>query len=382
MSTLHNTRATVEREIDELDHELTAQLATIGEQALADQCVPQAEPFPGFLNDEQTLAERIGSLIERKDRAREILDRQSELEAQRRTSEAEHKELLKELEPLFAPIGEQAFAIYRDNPLVDEAYAEMFAPLVEQSESIKQSRREVEQLDREEQDRPFLERVVSRGKLALAKNRLSVRQAQMQRLYAKAGKQVAATEFIATIGAPSLDEVAAPYLDRMEAIDRLEADLRSVEDELDRLSQEFDQICEGVRSKGCVKDLEQLISETMRQRNELLTTIGNAIVGFTGDVSLSSQVATAVKAVETTRNQIAEKQAFVARIDAAVEVERLEDQIASVERSIERKQHQIEEIQAAVAQLQDDQKSLEKRKREQETARGDLADLAPQSEPE
>lgn len=380
MSTLQKTKSAVEREIHELERELSAQLAAVGEQALADQCVPSPEPFPGFLNDEQTLAERIGLLIERKDRARDIIERLAELEAQKRASEAEHKQLLKELEPLFAPIGEQAFAIYRDNPLVDEAYAEIFAPLVEQAESIRQSEREVEQLSREENDRPFLERVVSRGKLALSKNRLNVRETQMQRLYAKAGKQVASTEFISTIGAPSLDQVAAPYLDRMEAINRLEDDLRAVEDELERLSAELEQVCEGVRSKGCVQDLEQLISETMNQRNELLTTIGESIAGYSGDESLSQQVTTAVQGVETTRTQIAEKRAFIARIDAALEVERLEDQIDSVERSIERKKNQIEEIQSAVAHLEEERTSLEAHKHEQEAARGDLADLAPDAE--
>jgi DNA repair exonuclease SbcCD ATPase subunit len=380
MSTLQNTRAAVEREIDALQKELASQYATTGEQALADQCVPSAEPFPGYLTDEQTLAERIAALIARKERAKEVLERVSELEAQKRASETEHKELLKELDPLFAPIGEEAFAIYRDNPLVDDAYAEIFGPLVEQSESIKQNERDVAQLEKEELDRPFLERVVSRGKLALAKNRLSVRKGQMQRLYARAGKQVASTEFISTIGAPSLDSVAAPYLDRMDAITRIEDDLRAVGDELDQLNAEFDRICDGLRAKGCVKDLEQLIEETMRHRGDLLTTIGEAIYGFPGETSFSKQVTEAIEAIRVTQNQIEEKQTFVARIDAALQVERLEDEISSVERSVERKKNQIEEIQAAIAKLQHDQKELESQKREQEATRGDLATLMPQGE--
>jgi len=166
----------------------------------------------------------------------------------------------------------------------------------------------------------------------------------------------------------------------MDAITRIEDDLRAVGDELEQLTVELDELCDGVRAKGCVKDLEQMIDETMRQRGELLTTIGEALVGFSGDSSFSKQVTQAIDAIAVTRNQIEEKQTFVARIDAALQAERLADEISSMERSIERKKNQIEEIGAAITQLQQDQSDLESQKREQEAIRGDLTSLTPQAE--
>ncbi len=381
MSALQNVKALTEREIEQLTGELDEQFAAIGEQALADTCVPPDEPFPALLSREQELGERLRALVERKERAGAVLARVEALEDQKRGGEIEHKALLKELEPLFAPIGEQAFEIYRGNPLVDNEYAEIFAPLVEQTEGIKESEREVEKLAREEEGRPFLERVVAKGKLALARNRTALRRGQLQRLYAKAGKQIAATEFISSIGAPSLDEVSAPYLDRMEAIRRIEEDLQAVDDELEALSQEFAALCEGVRAKGCVRDLEQLISQAMQERQQTLTTIGQAIVGSDSGAALSEQVARSVTAVGVTRQQIDEKSSFVARIDAALEVERLEDKIAGVERSIERKEHQLSELGSAIEELKLEQKELQKLRKKKASERGNLSELVPQTEP-
>ena len=376
MGELQQLRTTTERTIDQLKKEHTERAAAVAEAALQQHDVPAGEPFEALLRRETDHAEQLRDLVGRKERAQAILARVSDLDKQKKSLESEHKTLMRNLEPLFRPIGEHAFRVYRENPLVDQEYAEVFAPLVEQYELIKSSEREVGQLEKEEETKPFLERVVVRGRLALARNRLNSRRAQLERLFGKAGRQIVNTEFVASIGDPSLDEVASPYLDRVESRHRVEHDQQIVEDELTTLSEEYAALCEGYRAKGCVAELDEQIAQEMEERQSVLAQLGSAMVA-NENASFSGEAKTELEALRVVQAQLAEKQAFLDRVNAAIELDRLEGELAVNQKTIERKESQIKELQRSIDELTETNTKLEAKKSEQERLQGDRSQLTP-----
>ncbi|MFP4377694.1 MAG: hypothetical protein ACLFP4_11680 [Spirochaetales bacterium] len=374
MGELQQLRTSTERTIDELQKERAERAAAVAEAALQQHDVPSGEPFEQLLRKESEFADRLRNLVSRKEQAQAILGRVSELEEQKKELDGEHKALMRNLEPLFRPIGENAFRVYRENPLVDQEYAEVFAPLVEQYELIKSSEREVGRLEKEEESKPFLERVVIRGRLALARNRLTSRKAQLERLFGKAGRQIVNTEFVTSIGDPSLDEVTSPFLDRIETRQRVEHDLQIVEDELTTLSKEYAELCEGYRAKGCVAELDEAISSEMDQRQQVLAKIGSAMAA-SESASLSGEAGTQLEALRVIEKQVGEKQAFLERVRAAIEVERLDAELDANQKSIERKQSQIKELEISIEDLKKTKSKLEAEKSEQERLQGERSEL-------
>ncbi len=374
MGELQQLRTSTERTIDELQKERAERAAAVAEAALKQHDVPSGEPFEQLLRKEREFADRLRNLVSRKEQAQAILGRVSELEEQKKALDGEHKALMRNLEPLFRPIGENAFRVYRENPLVDQEYAEVFAPLVEQYELIKSSEREVGRLEKEEESKPFLERVVIRGRLALARNRLTSRKAQLERLFGKAGRQIVNTEFVTSIGDPSLDEVTSPFLDRIETRQRVEHDLQIVEDELTTLSKEYAELCEGYRAKGCVAELDEAISSEMVQRQQVLAKIGSAMAA-SESASLSGEAGTQLEALRVIEKQVGEKQAFLERVRAAIEVERLDAELDANQKSIERKQSQIKELEISIEDLKKTKSKLEAEKSEQERLQGERSEL-------
>jgi chromosome segregation ATPase len=192
----------------------------------------------------------------------------------------------------------------------------------------------------------------------------------MERLHGKAGRRIVQTDFIGSLGDPELDEVTTPYLERIETATRIEKDIEIIDNELNALSAEYAETCEGYRAKSCVQELEAQIDAEMKKRQTVLTELGNALVA--GETpAFGGGVQEQIAALRTIDSQIQETSDLRDRVNAGIEVERLEEAVQNNKKNIERKQNQIAELTAAITELEREQAELKEKKAEQEQKRGD-----------
>ncbi len=375
MSDFKKLRSSAERILTKLDAELQTLRSAAGEALLE----VRPETVESTLYDrESELAEHIKTGVATRERAVELRDRISELSTRRDDAESEHKRLTRDLEPLYAPVGSRAFAIYRDNPLVDQEYSEIFAPLVGVLEQVRESRREVESLEAEAENKPFIEKVVVRGRLALARNRLATHENRLGKFEASAGKQILSTDFVAAIGDPQLDAAAAPYLERIESIERIERDLSSLADEISSLRDKLRDICDGKSAGQCIASLEDDLDAITHSRQEVLALIAEAVEAGTDSDDIAAMppaARVAVEACTAVASRIADQRTLIERLDAAIEAERLDLDIRSLCDSIDRKQRQIDALTGDIASLDERRRTALAQKAAVETVRGDVSTL-------
>ena len=375
MSDFRKLRSNAEQTRAELEAELHRLRSAAGEALLE----THPDTVESTLYDrEAELTEHIRATAATRERAVQLRDRIAELSARRDDAEAEYKRLTHDLEPLYAPVGSRAFVIYRDNPLVDQEYAEIFTPLVAVLEQVRESRREVESLEAELEDKPFIEKVIVRGRLALARNRLATHEGRLQKLEVGAGKQILATDFVAAIGDPSLDAAAAPYNERIDSIERIERELSSLADEIESLRGKLRDICDGKPAGQCIASLEDELDAITRNRQEVLALIAEATETGADDDAIAAMPAAARDAVNACRaisERIADHGGLIERLDAAIRVERLDQEIRALSDSIDRKQLQIDALTGDIAELDERRRASQSEKAAAEAVRGDSSTL-------
>ncbi len=374
MSAFTDKREEIRSELSFLEERLRAQLAAAGQAIVeSDRVVADAPPDPLIASDAQ-LGARLKELHDIRDRVVEIGSRLTEIKQAGDELDKRRKELGAQLEPHYQAIGENAFRVYRSNPLVDQEYADIFTPVQEAHEEIRQTKGELEQAESELEDKPFLEKMVVRGRIIVLRNRLSLRESQIARIYRDAGKQIAATDFITTIGDPELEKAAAPFLEMMDESHRLEDETAALEVERESLQDELKTLGVERRAATRLSEIDDLIQAAEAERKESLIAIANA-VRETSDADFGDEARVeleTVGAIERDRHEARER---LERVEAAIQIERMRGEADHVETTIGRKRSQIEKLQADIDELERQKASLEGMIAEAEKRRGPQDDL-------
>ena len=374
MSAFTDKREEIRSELSFLEERLRAQLAAAGQAIVeSDRVVADAPPDPLIAADAQLRA-RLQELHDIRDRVVEIGNRLAEIKQADDELDKRRKELGAQLEPHYQAIGENAFRVYRSNPLVDQEYADIFTPVQEAHEEIRQTKGELEQAESELEDKPFLEKMVVRGRIIVLRNRLSLRESQIARIYRDAGKQIAATDFITTIGDPELEKAAAPFLEMMDESHRLEDESAALEVERETLQDELRTLGVERRAATRLSEIDDLIQAAEAERKESLIAIANA-VRETSDADFGDEARVeleTVGAIERDRHEARER---LERVEAAIQIERMRGEADHVETTIGRKRSQIEKLQADIDELERQKASLEGMIAEAEKRRGPQDDL-------
>ncbi len=385
MSAYTDKRDEIKSELSFLDERLRAQLAAAGQAIVESDTTPHEASHDEASHDEASYASLIASdaqiqsrlkeLQKMRDRIVEIGNRLTEIKQADDELEKRRKELGAELEPHYEAIGENAFRVYRNNPLVDQEYADIFTPVQEAHEEIKQTRAELDQAESELENRPFLEKMVVRGRIIVLRNRLSLRENQIARLYRDAGRQIAATDFITTIGDPELERAAAPFLEKTEETHRLEDESASLREEREALEGELRTLGVERRPAARLSDIDSLIQTAESERKESLIAVANAVREAMPDADLGDEVRAELESVAAIERDREDARERLERVEAAIQAERLLGEKSQLETTIGRKRSQIEKLQADIEGLEREKAGLESMITAAEQRRGAEADL-------
>jgi len=375
MSAFTDKRAEVQSELSSLSGELEQQLAEAGAALLESGILPDEEPYATLVSEEAQASARVRETQAKRERIVSIGERLGEIESTVAELQKRGNEISGELAPHYQTIGENAFRVFRDNPLIDQEYADIFTPVLNAAEELRGTRSELEQAESELAEKPFLEKMVLRGRIIVLRNRLALRETQMERLYREAGRQISATDFITTIGDPGLDEAAAPFLDLMEESQRVEREIAALEEERASLREELASLGVERRPATRLSELqEQLTGAQTRQerfRAEIATAArGSALLESAGD-GVRKRL-DAVEKIEKEQNKARRK---LESLDAAIRVEQLSQEIDQIDSAADRKRAQVKTLTEEIEALERKKAGLENQVAEAARTRGPVEKL-------
>jgi chromosome segregation ATPase len=381
--------STFRKQIEETERALEAQRAKLREQqhtigAYLYSNEQETLQGLGLSESAQKIEEidrAIGELDEQLNRIDTASKRLQSIQAERRELQQNLESLSQDMARHHEAIGRVGFSLYRENPFIDQRFVNIFSDLVKNQEDIRELERELSQAGGEQDQKAFFERVVSRGKLALLRNRKNAKEAATTGLYRKAGQQLVQTDFIETVDDPELSRTAEPYLKLREQYDRQHERLKGLDDEAANLNEELREL--GVGSRGSSRRIEEIEAEKRQHREQkqhLLATFGARYAESLGqDAEVPEAIRDALNELREADAQLREKQEYAERLYAAAEVERLDGELSRMEQRAGQLQSRVDELQRQLGELNQNIEETKQEKTRQEERRGTLEDLQPGS---
>lgn len=284
------------------------------------------------------------------------------------------RELSQDLDPIYEEIGRIAFNIYRGNPLVDQEYADIFSPMVEVNGEIAGIDAAVNEQQALLDDKPFLEKMVIRGRMALLKSRRTTREGTLKRLIRKAGQAIMKTAFVDEIADPTLSAAAEPFRERVQKTRQHEEELDSVQADRSRLREELESLGVEKRPRKRLDELDAEMEQIRRQLDTERAAIARAVMKDP-PAGLAEGVLLLFSRAGDLADQLSEAAGLYERLQAALKVEELERSSQSLGAEIQRKEARQAEIKKQLSALRRQSKAAEAELEAARERRGPVDDL-------
>ena len=373
MDSYRDKISALQREIQTDQQNIARDYQGIGESVYADPPAEvKTEPVVGEIADR---LEQIDANNEQIRRIEEIAARLAAIDEEIQADKRGIRELEEGLGPVYESVGMVAFRVYKENPFIDQEYVTLFSDMVNNQEEIRDVENELAEIEAGLEQKPFLERVVLKGKVLLLKSRRSSRESALPRLARRVGEQICAGDFIDTMDDAALSEAAAPCLEVKSRVKEIEERDLALREEAETLTVELE-------SLGAEKRYARRVSE-IRRENENIEHALTDLYRRLGEVyreSLDGEPAESdrkklLASIQDAENANSDREEHIKRLQAAIEVKRLTDEIGKMEGSIKSLQERIERQQAEIETIQGKIGETEALKAEQEQLRGDEATL-------
>lgn len=270
---------------DQVRDECTAALRAIGVRITTDGADDLAEGGAELLDRYAALSHEIdthSAAIERIDR---IENRRASIRDSSRTLRRELDSQGKGMGPTYRAIGEVAFRLFREHPLIDSSYSSAFEQLAKYQDDIRTIDREIERISAAETAgrKNVLGRMGDQGKLLVLKSRRSTREAQLPRILERAGEQLARTDFIAQMGDAELTDVSTPIREVEARSRQIEQDLANLSDEDAALAAELAELCGEQKPAKARETRESAVRAATTSRSEVLARLGEENLPYAAD---------------------------------------------------------------------------------------------------
>lgn len=363
-------------DLDDIDANRLSIRAEIGKTLYRKHpAVLEQEAFSDLLPQISAQNEEIARIAATIERLEEIGERVKALGLDREEKEKRKEELTEELRPHYRAIGAAAFRIFRENPLIDSKYTEIFKPLSENYDEVRQLERELANLHGEEAKRPLVARLMKRGQDLLLKNRIQNKQEKRDALHEEAGRQLCRTEFIALLDDPDLNAAAEPYEELMERINGLQKEIDEIDEEIRELNQEQQEKSGGKRLQKAVADLRETRAQRESAQHALFAQVGGRYVDTLAEKEPPEELGFFLDELTELDEREAEKRKGIEKLDAAVKVAELGNRIRQTDEEKERQQRKLERIQRSIDELQKELTHLQEEQQRAAELRGPEEDL-------
>jgi len=362
-------------EVAELQKTLQEEFSELGKrlrEGYPDLC--QEDNARELNREYEEAGERLTATQESKTRIATIQSRIEAIRQEISDGSSERKHLQQEAAAVFPGIGRRAFEIFHDNTYLEADYADRFSEISAAQNEVDRLQAELNEQEAILESKPFLDRIVTRGRVVLLKNRVSSRSEAMEKQYRRLGESIVGSEFIREVNDNELNRVAEPYFAAERRVSDIADRAAQLDQERNDLESELSQLCEGRRPGKASSELDDHIRQLRDKQYNALAQFARTVRDKLND-EMRESVQPHLKRIEDTEDDITRKQAAVQRLEAALEVERLQSEINQVNEDIGLREREIEAAEKRKAELFERRGELERERSSQEEKRGNPEDL-------
>lgn len=373
MSQLSDRVKDLKQRENELQKELHQLLSEAGTHMLKSPAEVEGADLAALRTQAKELKEQIQSVRNERDTIAATRDRIAETKAAGNELRSHIKELTDNLDPIYEEIGGLAFDVYRGNPLVDQEYADIFGPLVEVHSELGGIDAAIAEQTALIEQKPFLEKMVIRGRIALLRNRKTTREGSFRRLVRATGREIMATNFVDEIGDPGLLRATEPYRERLRSVREAESRLGELESERGKLSAELETLSANKRPQRRIDELESDLETLETAIASVFSEIAAAVRAAGAEVPAKAQKL--LESADALSERIRRAADLRDRAQAGVEAERLERVLLNVNRDIDTAEQRLAEVRRNLADLESTRKETESSLAENRERQGDIEEL-------
>jgi len=373
MSQLSDRAKALKQREDRLRKELQQVLAEAGGHMLKSPAEIEGADLEALRSRARELKQQMDTVEADRDSISTAIERLEEIKSLEANISAGIKELTDNLDPIYEEIGRLAFEVYRGNPLVDEEYANIFAPLVEVHSELSGIDASIAEQNALVEQKPFLEKMVVRGKIALLRNRKLTREGSFKRLVRTAGRDIMGTPFVEEIGDPGLLRATEPYRDRLKSVREHETELAGLDQERNRINEKLESLSAARRPQNRIGELESDLDVLSTAQAAVLAELAGVIRDAGKEVPAKCKPF--FKTADGLTAKLERVAAFAARAEAGLEAERLERMNGLLERDIKSTEQRLKEITEELSGFRSRRDENRKALDESLKKRGDLDEL-------
>lgn len=352
LDTLHSE---IKEKLAELQDDHQNKIGLLGEQLSMEK---KAGTFSKTHTQQISLIEELRTNLRKVnllvDRWQVIEEELLSIEEQKKAIDTEHEALYRELSDYFIDIGSSALELYRQSPALFNEIGELLVETDQLESDISGKKEQLRQLQSMMTPGSFLGKTAKKGRELSLRGSIKSREQQWRKQLKLLGERICKSSVVDAVPEDSsLARVIAPAADTVKEFRR--AILRAEELVLDhdRLENERGEIKQSAGGKNPQKTLcnevEKLEAELARELVGLGTLFYNSDKrGPVTDESISRTVA----ALDKTERAKRRFEKLVARVDAAIKIENLEEQKRGLGGKIAELNRKIEEYRSMVSAIE------------------------------
>jgi len=374
MSQLEKRAESLRERQNSLRTELHRVLAEAGAHLLKKPAKAESEHLTAIREPDQQVSEQMIALEAKRKRITEIEEKLQSVKTRTSELQSEIRGLSEDMNPIYEEIGTIAFDVYRGNPLVDQEYADIFSPLVEINSEISGIDAAIAEQQALLEAKPFLEKMVIRGRIALLKNRRVTREGAFRRLVRSAGHDIMGTSFVEEIGDPTLTRAAEPYLERVAATREREEEIESLAEMRRSWQEQLEKATEGKRPGKQIDELNEDLDILTQTQTSIRAELAQAVRSVP-DAEIPAKAKELLAAADSIDSRLSEITRMVSRVQAALDAERIEGDLKELARQVAQKESRQAELKKEITELKSEIKDAEQRLADATATRGSVEEL-------
>ncbi|HUV08791.1 MAG TPA: hypothetical protein VMX75_13740 [Spirochaetia bacterium] len=351
------------------DDELRRQLVDLGRYLATSQQKNLAEtPLSELLKEARALTEQLSDTQKRIDTVKTMTHGLSEIKEKLKEMQRQSAMIERENEQLYEKIGESAYLTYIQTPSLDEQVAAIFSELIEHRREIDDLDKEIERKRKTSNEKTIFKRIADQGRVAYNLSRKTLMLKMLPKLYRRVGKEVALSGMDDFVRTGSLSASAQSYTQnktRSQDLEQKRETLLNEQEELQRKLTEWDA---DKNPDQRIREWGRRIQEIQEKQEEALMALGKKFTHRPVEtLTQESDIEERCKRILSLEQEISRSKKHIARLNAALEIDRLLGRMEQMRRDIEdseaeikRQQERISMLQARIEELGKELSRLEK----------------------